>query len=196
MKTIAITGLLGSGKSKVIEILALDYPVIDCDKIANELMMEGHPGYLKAQASFSSFLVDQTFNRKALAAYVFKDKVALKKLEAIIHPLVLEEVFKQIEQNQKSMFVFIEVPLLFEVGWQKYFDYSVVVDTDIHSLYQRLRTDRKMKDEEIQRILANQLDLDTKKSLADYIIDNNGNVDDLNKAVALFIKALKENRLS
>ena len=195
MKTIAITGILGSGKSKVIEILALDYPVIDCDKIANELMIEGHEGYLKAQTSFSSYLVNQAFNRKALAAYVFNDKQALKKLEDIIHPLVLSEVFKQIKQYRKSMFVFIEVPLLFEVGWQKYFDYSVVVDTDIHSLYQRLKANRKMTDEEIQKILDNQLDLDAKKVLADYIIDNNGNIDDLKSAVSLFITVLKENSL-
>lgn len=195
MKTIAITGILGSGKSKVIEILALDYPVIDCDKIANELMIEGHEGYLKAQTSFSSYLVNQAFNRKALAAYVFNDKQALKKLEDIIHPLVLSEVFKQIKQYQKSMFVFIEVPLLFEVGWQKYFDYSVVVDTDIQSLYQRLKANRKMTDEEIQKILDNQLDLDAKKMLADYIIDNNGNIDDLKRAVSLFITVLKENSL-
>lgn len=195
MKTIAITGLIGSGKSKVIEILALDYPVIDCDKIASELMKEGHVGYQRAKAYFSSFLVNQVFDRQALATYVFNNKPALKKLEEIIHPLVLKEVFIQIKQYYESTFVFIEVPLLFEVGWQRYFDYSVVVDTNVNLLRQRLKDNRKMTDKQIDTILENQFNLDTKKSLANYIIDNNGNIDDLKDAISLFLRVLKENSL-
>lgn len=125
---IAITGGIGSGKSAVAEILLKEgYPVFSCDKIYSELLKDNN--FLnKLSAQFEGIITpDGTLDRAKLSETVFKDKSALSKLNALTHPAIMEEVFKKCEREKLS---FTEVPLLFENGFERYFDNVIVVLRD------------------------------------------------------------------
>ncbi|MEA5026205.1 MAG: dephospho-CoA kinase [Erysipelotrichaceae bacterium] len=195
MKSIAITGLIGSGKSQVRKIVSLTYPVLDCDQIARDLMQENQEGYLAAKEQFQAFLTERRFDRQALADYIFTHPAKRRQLEAILHPLVLKTVRQQLNNLADQAFVFVEVPLLFEVGWQDYFDYSLLVVSQPEKLFQRLINDRKLTREQIQQIIDQQMPAEEKSALADYVIINDGTLAELTEQVELFIRKLQENRL-
>ena len=192
MKTIAVTGSIGSGKSQVIKILAQKYPVIDCDQIAHELMQEGEAGHLAIKEAFSDLLIQDQLDRSILAQHVFNHDEDLKRLEGILHPLILKEVLKRLEAYQNEKYVFVEVPLLFEVDWQKYFDLSVVVYTKKKILYQRLQALRQMSKEDVDQRLSKQLPVEKKRKLADYVINNDETLQTLNAKVCEFVDWLDQ----
>ena len=125
-KTIAITGGIGSGKSTVAkEILLLGFPVFSCDQIYREIMED--EAYI-AQISnvFDGVVVEGKIDKNALSQLVFSDKTARNKLNSIAHPLIMSTLYARM-QNCASDFVFAEVPLLFEGGYEKDFDDIIVV---------------------------------------------------------------------
>ncbi len=192
MKTIAVTGSIGSGKSQVIKILAQKYQVIDCDQIAYELMQEGEAGHLAVKEAFSDLLIQDQLDRSRLAQHVFNHDEDLKRLEGILHPLILEEVLKRLETYQNEKYVFVEVPLLFEVDWQKYFDLSVVVYTKKKILYHRLQALRQMSKQDVDQRLSKQLPVEKKRKLADYVINNDDTLQTLNIKVWEFVDWLDQ----
>ncbi|MDD2592024.1 MAG: dephospho-CoA kinase, partial [Erysipelotrichaceae bacterium] len=119
--------------------------------------------------------------------HVFNNADALDQLEKIIHPLVLDEVFDQVAKCKDQDFVFVEVPLLFEVQWQDYFDLVLLITIDQDILYQRLAVDRNMLKAKVDERLMRQLPQKLKMELADYIIENNGSMKDLRKRTDEFL---------
>ncbi len=191
MKSIAITGTIGSGKSIVMSLLSRDYPTIDCDVIAHKLLEENQAGYNAVLQAFHELFVNQTFSYKLLADHVFNNKKALRKLEAILHPMVLIEVQRLLHLYQDKTYVFVEVPLLFEVNWQEYFDLSVVVYTKKENIYKRLSINRNMTKDDVDKRLKRQFSSLKKRRLADYVIDNNDSLEVLVTNIDEFIKWLK-----
>ena len=125
----AITGGIGSGKSTVAEIIKRKgYAVFSCDEIYKELLLDAE---FKAKLSlnFDGIInADGSLDRSKLSEIVFNDKSALKRLNALTHPAIIEEVFKK-SSGQKISFT--EVPVLFESGLEKYFDGIIVVLRDM-----------------------------------------------------------------
>ncbi|MEA5017238.1 MAG: dephospho-CoA kinase [Erysipelotrichaceae bacterium] len=191
MKSIAITGTIGSGKSIVMSLLSKDYPTIDCDVIAHKLLEENQAGYNAVLHAFHELFSNQPFSHKLLADHVFNNNKALRKLEAILHPMVLNEVQRLLHLYQDKTYVFVEVPLLFEVSWQEYFDLSVVVYTKKENIYRRLSVNRNMTKDDVDKRLKRQFSSLKKRRLADYVIDNNDSLEVLTTNINEFIKWLK-----
>jgi dephospho-CoA kinase len=189
---VALTGGIGSGKSLVGEILEeLGALVIDSDQLAREVIERGSPGYEEVITAFGdSILSEGQIDRAKLAAVVFKEVDLRKKLESIIHPLVREAAEKLARNLPSGAILVNQIPLLVESDGAKRFDYVVTVSADEEIRRERLRL-RGLKDYEItERMAAQVADLDREK-IANYILRNDGSIDELTRAV----EALMANEL-
>ncbi len=192
MLRVALTGGIGSGKSLVGEILEeLGALVIDSDQLAREVIERGSPGYEEVITAFGdSILSEGQIDRAKLAAVVFKEEDLRKKLESIIHPLVREAAEKLARNLPSGAILVNQIPLLVESDGAKRFDYVVTVSADEEIRRERLRL-RGLKDYEItERMAAQVADLDREK-IANYILRNDGSIDELTRAV----EALMANEL-
>ncbi|GAA8517885.1 dephospho-CoA kinase [Helicobacter pylori] len=189
---IALTGGIGTGKSTTIKILeSQGYQILDADKIAHQLLQEHR--FEIAQHFGSEILEKDILNRKKLGAIVFQNANELKWLEDFLHPLIRECMLQkayELEKNHQAYF--LDIPLFFEVGGKKCYPVSKVVLVYAPRVLQieRLLERDKLKEAEILQRLACQMDIEQKRTLSDYIIDNSSSLKDLNKQVGRFLKTL------
>ena len=192
MLRVALTGGIGSGKSLVGEILEeLGALVIDSDQLAREVIERGSPGYEEVVTAFGdSILSEGQIDRSKLAAVVFNESDLRKKLESIIHPLVREAAEKLARKLPSGAILINQIPLLVESEGAKRFDYVVTVSADEEIRRERLRL-RGLKDYEITQRMAAQVSDSEREKIANYIIRNDGSIDELTRAV----EALMANEL-
>ncbi|GAA7339010.1 dephospho-CoA kinase [Helicobacter pylori] len=189
---IALTGGIGTGKSTTIKILeSQGHQILDADKIAHQLLQEHR--FKIAQHFGSDILEKGILNRKKLGAIVFQNANELKWLEGFLHPLIRECMLEkacELEKNHQAYF--LDIPLFFEVGGKKCYPVSKVVLIYAPKALQieRLLERDKLKKAEILQRLACQMDIEQKRAMSDYIIDNSSNLKDLNKQVERFLKTL------
>ncbi|WJJ03590.1 dephospho-CoA kinase [Helicobacter pylori] len=189
---IALTGGIGTGKSTTIKILeSQGYPILDADKIAHQLLQEHR--FKIAQHFGSEILAKDILNRKKLGAIVFQNANELKWLEGFLHPLIRECMLQkayELEKNHQAYF--LDIPLFFEVGGKKCYPVGMVVLIYVPKALQieRLLERDKLKETEILQRLACQMDIEQKRLMSDYIIDNSSSLKDLNKQVERFLKTL------
>ena len=184
MLRVALTGGIGSGKSLVGEILEeLGALVIDSDQLAREVIERGSPGYEEVVTAFGdSILSEGQIDRSKLAAVVFNESDLRKKLESIIHPLVREAAEKLARKLPSGAILINQIPLLVESDGAKRFDYVVTVSANEEIRRERLRL-RGLKDYEITQRMAVQVSDSEREKIANYIIRNNGSIDELTRAV-------------
>ncbi|MGL2800965.1 dephospho-CoA kinase [Helicobacter pylori] len=189
---IALTGGIGTGKSTTIKILeSQGYEILDADKIAHQLLQEHR--FKIAQHFGSEILEKDILNRKKLGAIVFQKANELKWLEDFLHPLIRECMLQkayELEKNHQAYF--LDIPLFFEVGGKKCYPVSKVVLVYAPRALQieRLLERDKLKEAEILQRLVCQMDIEQKRAMSDYIIDNSSSLKDLNKQVERFLKTL------
>ncbi len=187
---IALTGGIGTGKSTTIKILeSQGYQILDADKIAHQLLQEHR--FKIAQHFGSEILEKGILNRKKLGTIVFQNTNELKWLEDFLHPLIRECMLKKAYELEKNHQVyFLDIPLFFEVGGKKCYPVSKVVLVYAPRVLQieRLLERDKLKEAEILQRLACQMDIEQKRAMSDYIIDNSSSLKDLNKQVERFLK--------
>ncbi|GAA8342439.1 dephospho-CoA kinase [Helicobacter pylori] len=189
---IALTGGIGTGKSTTIKILeSQGYQILDADKIAHQLLQEHR--FEIAQHFGSDILEKGILNRKKLGAIVFQNANELKWLEDFLHPLIRERMLQkayELEKNHQAYF--LDIPLFFEVGGKKCYPVSKVVLVYAPRVLQieHLLERDKLKEAEILQRLACQMDIEQKRAMSDYIIDNSSSLKDLNRQVERFLKTL------
>lgn len=189
---IALTGGIGTGKSTTIKILeSQGYKILDADKIAHQLLQEHR--FKIAQHFGSDILEKGILNRKKLGVIVFQNANELKWLEDFLHPLIRECMLQkayELEKNHQAYF--LDIPLFFEVGGKKCYPVSKVVLIYAPRVLQieRLLERDKLKEAEILQRLACQMDIEQKRLMSDYIIDNSSGLKDLAKQVERFLKTL------
>jgi len=177
MFVIGLTGGIASGKSTVSKILAqTGAPVIDADKIAHEVVMPKQLAWEKIVSHFgiSVLLTSGQLNRAALGTKVFSNPTERKWLENLIHPLVQAEIEQAIQvcQNEKKEIVVLDIPLLYEVGWETLVDETWVVSVDAATQLQRLVQRDGLSLVQAQKRIDSQMPLIEKVKQADYVIDN------------------------
>lgn len=176
---IALTGGIGSGKSCVAGILgnALMVPVVSTDAICRNLLQPGALAWQAVRQKWQErFLcADGAINRPLLREAVFKDSDLRQALENILHPLVRSEVKMYMSAAEKTgEGLVVEVPLLFEVGWQADFDCTIAVYAPQAICLQRITRRDAVDIEQARGILAAQMDPDLKAAKADFVINNSG----------------------
>ncbi len=123
MKTIGLTGGIGSGKSTVSQLLGeLGAFVVDADKVGHEIYLPGKEAWKQVTAAFGQDILapDQTIDRKKLGAIVFGSDDARKRLNSIVHPLMFTDIDRRIKEKRAEGFtqpIVIEAAILIEANW-------------------------------------------------------------------------------
>ena len=188
MLVVGLTGSLATGKSTVAGMFAaLGAKVINSDKIVHGLLNRDGDCYKPLVKTFGPRVIGKNgIDRDKLAGIVFHDKRQLKRLERIIHPKVCAAIQKEMASCKKKGFhgiVVIEVPLLFESGFNRWMDTSIVVASGRARQMERAVGPLKLTRTQALRRIGAQMPLRDKIRLADIIIDNNGTRKETQKQV-------------
>jgi dephospho-CoA kinase len=195
VKLIGLTGGIASGKSTVATILKqLGAAVINADELSREVVQPGKGAWKEIVETFGANVLqsDKTLDRKKLRTVVFDNPEARKKLEAIIHPKVralAEEKIRELAAAGRSIIVY-EVPLLFEGQLHHWLRPVILVACDINTQRQRLRDRDQLTNTEAQQHIDAQMSLEEKRKLADYVIENNGNIEELKRQVKSVLESI------
>ena len=196
---IGLTGGIGTGKSTVSRKLReKGYPVIDLDVISREVIE--YPEVIdELVRNFGNEILEnqdntsrkKSISRNKLRQTVFKEEKKVSVLNSIMHPPIVEEMRRQIEELKKSYkTVFVEVQLLFEAKLEKEFDLTVLVYADKKTQLERVLKRDGRSEGEVQQIINAQMDMTEKRRLSNYIIENNGDSEMLDLEIEKFIKKL------
>jgi dephospho-CoA kinase len=197
MLTIGLTGGIGSGKSTVAKLLTqLGAEVIDADIVGHEVYRPGSDGWQQVVDAFGRDIVaaDRSIDRKRLGAVVFGDPTALKRLTAIVHPLIHREIERRIATRRAAGFrqpIVVEAAVLIEANWLDLVDEVWLVVASRHSVLTRLQADRGMKTAHIEARIGAQLSDGERRQHADVVIENGGSLGDLEARVrAAWVRAV------
>ena len=178
-RVIGLTGGIGSGKTTVAGILAeLGADVLDSDKVGHDVYRPGTDGFRQVTEAFGRDIVaaDGTIDRRKLGARVFGDPDALRRLNAIVHPLIGLAVRAWLQQAQaepNTMPIVIEAAVLMEAGWQ-FFDEVWVVIVEPETAIARVMASRGMTADEVRSRLVVQMSNEERVRRANRVIDNDG----------------------
>lgn len=185
MRRIGLTGGIGSGKSTVSAMLAdLGAHVVDADAIAREVVEPGSQGLAELAETFGQAILnpDGSLDRAGLADVAFADPQARATLNGILHPKIAARTAELIAQIPDDAVLVHDVPLLVELGMQKAYDLVVVVDAPDGLRVQRLVA-RGMPQEDARARIAAQAVREQRLAVADVVIDNSGDLEDLSQQV-------------
>ena len=190
---VGLTGGIGSGKSTVAAMLgALGAFVVDCDGLGRMVIEPHGRAYARVVERFGRGIVrdDGQIDRAALAAIVFGDEGELAALNAISHPAIDAEIADRIADAPEDQMVVLDMAVLVEtdLGAGQY-DTVVVVEAPLDVRLTRL-AQRGMTEDDARARIASQATDDQRREVADYVIDNGGNIDDLREEVATLWDAL------
>jgi dephospho-CoA kinase len=190
MRRVGLTGGLASGKSTVAALFRdLGAFPVDADRIAHELLAPGGRAEAAVIARFGQGIVGAgaAIDRTALAAIVFADPKALADLNAIVHPLVREEIARRIESRASEadppLVALVDAALLVESGIHRDLDALIVVSCRESTQIARAAARGGLTADQARARIAAQAPLADKIAVADYVIDNDGTLDDTKRQV-------------
>jgi len=189
---IAVTGGIGGGKSSFCKFISeKGFPVLYADDIAKDILVTSKDVKLQIIKTFGKEAYsDGKLNNRFLAEKVFSSPSRVKKINAIVHPVVIS-VIESMMKNllQKNNTVFVEAALIFEAKMEKIFDYVILVTAD-----EEVRKDRLLKKgisgEEFEQRKLNQIPDEKKKKKSDFVFITNCSEDELHQKAGIFLKII------
>lgn len=185
MKTIGLTGGIGSGKSTVSQLLGeLGAFVIDADKVGHEIYLPGKEAWKQVTAAFGQDILapDQTIDRKKLGAIVFGSDDARKKLNSIVHPLMFKDIDYRIKEKRADGFtkpIVVEAAILIEANWLPLVDEVWLIVTNKNAVIERVASQRGLSAKDTEARIASQLSDAERRKYATLVIENDGSLEDL-----------------
>ena len=200
---IGLTGGIGTGKSTVSQILQeKKFPVIDLDTISHEVIKI--PKVIeKIVENFGKEVLENSGNfenennairisREKLGKIIFENKEKRLLLNSIMHPEILHTMREQISKYKKNnKIIFVEIQLLFEVQWEKEFDYILLISAKKSTQIRRILERDKRSENDALNIINSQLSLDEKKKRSNFVIENDGNIEELKEKIDKFLEYLE-----
>jgi dephospho-CoA kinase len=191
---VGLTGGIGAGKSTVADLFSKrGAVVIRSDELARQVIEPETPGQKQVISRFGIEILNDkgSIDRAKLAQIVFKDDVALKDLENIVHPLVRERTNQLISEQTSETIIINEIPLLLEKNMESLFDFLVIVISSEKNRLERL-LQRGVSEDQAKARMAKQVDDQARKAAADFLIVNDGNLDQLDADVQKIWQTLQE----
>ena len=191
---VGLTGGIGAGKSTVADLFSQKGAVvIRSDELARQVIEPQTPGFQQVIDRFGKEFVNSEgyIDRAKLAQIVFQDDAALKDLENIIHPLVRSKTNQIIDQHTSETIIVNEIPLLLEKKMESLFDFLVIVISSEKNRLERL-AQRGLTTEQATARMSKQVSDDERKAAADFLIVNDGNLDQLEADVEKIWQTLQE----
>lgn len=195
MIIIGLTGSIGMGKSTVAAMFAEQgAPAFDSDAAVHAMYAPGGAAVAPVEEAFPGVVKDGAIDRGTLSAQVVGNTEAIKRLEAIVHPLVrrAQMEFLQSQRDAGTACVVLDIPLLFEGDGAKFVDKTVVVSAPADVQRARVLGRPGMTVEKFEAILARQMPDAEKRARADFVIDTSGSFDDTRAQVRAALDALRE----
>ena len=190
MKIIGITGGVGCGKSEVIRYIMKKYNcyVIFADDVAKQLQEKGNVCYDEIVALLGEDILEEggQIHKGKMAEKIFGNEELLQKVNAIVHPAVMEYVQKKMKEQEEETcvdFFLIEAALLIECGYGDIVDEMWYVYTADEIRRERLKESRGYSDEKIDQIFASQLSYDEFKNACTFLLDNSGEIEMTHKQI-------------
>jgi dephospho-CoA kinase len=195
MLVVGLTGGIASGKSTVSRLFVeAGVPVICADELAREAVKAGSPGLAEIRRAFGDEVIDPQgeLDRAAMARVVFHQADRRELLESIIHPRVAEGKRKRLTELQRQGYslAIVDVPLLYETGWDQFFDLVIVVTVSRETQEERLRARDGMSREEARARLDAQMPIEEKAKRAHRVVDNSGSVERTREQVDVLVTEL------
>lgn len=214
---VVITGSIGSGKSTVCELLRdRGFEIIDADKISHDVLdrcaaqvaeifgvqyvvqKDAKAENSGSQAEFSvssgeeiSSATCASVDRKKLGELVFKNPAELAKLEALLHPKITAEILSQARALEaKEKLYFVDIPLFFEGKRYEFFDKAAVVYAPKDTLIARVMKRNGLDHAAAKHRVELQTDIEQKRAVADFVIDNSGDLENLRDETGSFLEKL------
>lgn len=197
---VTLTGGIGSGKSTVGAFFSkLDVPVIDADQIARDLVIKQTPCYQAIVEHFGNEILadDLTLNRSKIRKIVFSNQTEKEWLENLLHPKIIEEIKRQIQQCTFPYCIVI-IPLYTEMQdkFKSFTNSVLVVDTSVEKQIERATKRDHSNEALIKKMIFAQATREQRRSIADELIDNNQDLKALQTAVTelhqTYLKQAKE----
>ncbi len=198
MLKVGLTGGIASGKSTVARMLvALGAHLVDTDQLARVAVEPGSPALAEIVAAFGPGVLEDSggLDRRRLREVVFNDPAARARLNAIVHPRVAalaEAELKALERAHPRGVALVDVPLLFESGWDRSYPLTLLVYAPAETQVARLMARDQVDEVQARAALAAQMPMDDKRERANFIIDNaRGLEETLTQVRAVWDKLLK-----
>jgi dephospho-CoA kinase len=192
-KVVGLTGGFGTGKTSVASVFrSLGARVIDADAIARSTVAKGRNAYKKILAAFGPGVLGRAreIDRPRLAAIVFADPKALARLNRIVHPEVIDKIKRMIRGCGKHQVVVVDAPLLIEAGLAGITDLIVVVKAPREAQIRRCMNKFRMKRPDVIRRIKNQIPINRKIDMADFVVDNGGERSQTRRQVKMIWKEI------
>lgn len=196
MRTLGLTGGIGSGKSTVLQMFVeLGAEGIDADQLAREVVSPGQPALRQIAETFGREFLrgDGTLDRPRLGALIFSDPTARTWLNAITHPRIRARMAEEVAARAaRDGVLVLDIPLLYESRRDSEVEAVVVVWVDRATQTERLVQRGGLSDAEASRRIGAQLSLDVKRERADYVINNTGSLNATREQVAQIYRQFRE----
>ncbi len=198
MLIVGLTGGVASGKTVVSKILREEGAyIIDADQIARDLVQPHTAAWNEVIRVFGKEILheDGSIHRKRLATEVFFDPAKRNLLSQILHPRIKAEIdrrLKEIGQNDADAIAVIDAALLVELGGHRAMDKVIVVASTEKQQIERLKKRDGIDQEEAERIIASQMPLDEKMKVADFVIRNEGSLEEVERGAREIFQELEK----
>lgn len=193
---IGITGGIASGKSTVVAMIKeAGYQVIDADQVVHQLQEKGGRLYEALKQAFGNEILkeDGDLNRKKLSEMVFSNPSHMATSSAIQNQIIKEELAAERDQlAQSQTVIFMDIPLLIELGYQDWFDAIWLVYVDARTQLRRLMARNHLREVDAKKRLSSQLSIEEKRPYASLVIDNSGDMETLRKQVHKALEQLSK----
>ena len=190
---IGITGSIGMGKSTVSSIFRNNnIKVWDADSEVHTLYKKGKEGYNSIISIYPELQDKVEINRKKVSYLLREKKIDLKLIEKIIHPLLIKSREKFIKKNEREKILIFDIPLLYETKAQIWLDYVITVFCSEKNQIQRLKKRDDFDTRKINYLLSKQISVNKKNKKADFVINTDQNMQQVEKQVVNIIKTMRK----